>query len=158
MTDDAGDGAGQHVHRVGVGALAQDIGKGQRVQHEKALNGQKPQFPGPADQVGVGGDDAVGLRKAGDVFGGNIPGGHSFNQVDVDKGQLSRRLGAPDQFADVQNGSIKQKHHRAVGSQGPDQPLVMFDGGDNRSVLHGLYKKFQIFRHKRDLSSEIPCF
>ena len=101
MADDAGDGSGEHVHHVGIGALPQDIGEGQGVQHEKALDGQKPQLPGPANQVWVRGYDAVRLCAAGDVLGGNILGGHALHQINVDKGQLSRLLDPLDQLPEV---------------------------------------------------------
>ena len=64
--------ARQQVDRVRVRALPQYVFKRERIEQEKALDGQQPQALGMTDDVGPGGNDAVRRRVLRDEVGADI--------------------------------------------------------------------------------------
>ena len=117
-------GRRKQVHRVRVRVLAQHGIKRERVEQEKALNGQHAERLGAADDVRSGRNDAVRPSVLRDEVRRDVPRGQALDEVGVDENDLARLLDPLDVRGDVQNRAVQKKYGRAVARDSLFESLV----------------------------------
>ena len=102
------------------------------VQQEDPLDGHQAQFPRPAGQGRLGGDHPVGTGAAGDEVGGDLPGGQSINQIQMDKDPLARLPHPLRRVPDGQDIAVEEKQHGDVALQRLRQPFLVLNRRNDR--------------------------
>ena len=137
-------GAREQIDRVRVRALAQHVFERERVEQEKALDGQQAERLCPADDVRAGRNDAVRLCVLRDEIRGDVPRGQTLDQVGMNKNDLARLLDPLDVRGDVQDRTVQKKYGRAVAPDRLFQTGIALERGDHRTVLQRVHHFFSL--------------